>query len=29
MAYATLDALKKQKTAEQIAKLRGKKVEEL
>ena len=29
MAYATLDALKKQKTAEQIAKLRGKKVEEI
>ena len=29
MAYATLDALKQQKTAEQIAKLRGKKVEEL
>lgn len=29
MAYATLDALKKQKTAEEVAKLRGKKVEEL
>ncbi len=29
MAYATLDALKQQKTAEEIAKLRGKKVEEL
>ena len=29
MAYATLDALKQQKTAEQVAKLRGKKVEEL
>ena len=29
MAYATLDALKQQKTAEQIARLRGKKVEEL
>ena len=29
MAYATLEALKSQKTAEQIAKLRGKKVEEI
>lgn len=29
MAYATLEALKSQKTAEQVAKLRGKKVEEL
>ena len=29
MAYATLDALKQQKTAEEVAKLRGKKVEEL
>ena len=29
MAYATLDALKKQKTVEQVAKLRGKKVEEI
>ena len=29
MAYATLDALKQQKTAEQIARLRGKKVEEI
>ena len=29
MAYATLDALKKQKTAEEIARLRGKKVEEI
>ena len=29
MAYATLEALKQQKTAEEIAKLRGKKVEEL
>ena len=29
MAYATLDALKKHKTVEQIAKLRGKKVEEI
>ncbi len=29
MAYATLDALKSQKTAEEVAKLRGKKVEDL
>ena len=29
MAFATLEALKSQKTAEQIAKLRGKKVEEI
>ncbi len=29
MAYATLNALKSQKTAEQVAKLRGKKVEDL
>ena len=29
MAYATLDALKQQRTADEIAKLRGKKVEEL
>ena len=29
MAYATLDALKKQKTVEEVAKLRGKKVEEI
>lgn len=29
MAYATLDALKQQKTAEQIAQARGKKVEEI
>ena len=29
MAYATLDALKQQKTVEEIAKLRGKKVEEI
>lgn len=29
MAYATLDALKQQRTAEEVAKLRGKKVEEL
>lgn len=29
MAYATLDALKSQRTIEQIAKLRGKKVEEI
>ena len=29
MAYATLEALKSQKTAEEIAKLRGKKVEEI
>ena len=29
MAYATLDALKQQRTAEEIAKLRGKKVEEI
>ena len=29
IAYATLDALKQQKTAEEVAKLRGKKVEEL
>jgi small subunit ribosomal protein S5 len=29
MAYATLEALKMQKTAEHVAKLRGKKVEEL
>lgn len=29
MAYATLNALKQQKTAEEIAKLRGKKVEEI
>ena len=29
MAYATLNALKSQRTAEEIAKLRGKKVEEL
>lgn len=29
MAYATLDALKSQKTAEEVAKLRDKKVEEL
>lgn len=29
MAYATLDALKQQKTAEQVAALRGKKVEEI
>ena len=28
-AYATLDALRKQKTIEQVAKLRGKKVEEI
>ena len=29
MAYATLEALKSQKTIEQVAKLRGKKVEEI
>ena len=29
MAYATLEALKSQKTAEEVAKLRGKKVEDL
>ena len=29
MAYATLDALKQQKTAEEVARLRGKKVEEI
>ena len=29
MAYATLEALKSQKTAEEIARLRGKKVEDL
>ena len=29
MAYATLEALKSQKTAEEVARLRGKKVEEL
>ena len=29
MAYATLDALKRQRTAEEIARLRGKKVEEI
>jgi ribosomal protein S5 len=29
MAYAALDALKQQKTVEQIAKLRGKQVEEI
>ena len=29
MAYATLNALKKQKTAEEVARLRGKKVEEI
>ncbi len=29
MAYATLNALKSQKTAEEVAKLRGKKVEEI
>ena len=29
MAYATLDALKAQKTAEQVAAMRGKKVEEI
>ena len=29
MAYATLDALKQQKTVEEVAKLRGKKVEEI
>ena len=29
MAYATLNALKAQKTAEQVAAMRGKKVEEI
>ena len=29
MAYATLDALKQQKTVEEVARLRGKKVEEI
>ena len=29
MAFATLEALKSQRTAEEIAKLRGKKVEEI
>ena len=29
MAYATLNALKSQKTAEEVAKLRGKKIEEI
>ena len=29
MAYATLNALKSQRTVEEIAKLRGKKVEEI